>query len=825
MILLRFALRMLLRDLRAGELNAIAAALTIAMTAVTAVNLFAERVERGLQVQAAQLLAADLAVISDHPVPDAMSDLAGRQHLLLARTTVFNSMARHQRGVQLVTVKAVSDRYPLVGRLDVRTVKGYASKGPPSGVVWVDPSFLQRTGIKLGESVWLGDLRLQVAGEVVSEPDASFDVFSFVPRIMISDRDLPATGLLTTGSRARYRLQLAGPEARIAAWRHAVEPVLGRGEKLESAADARPEVRNAIARAKRFLAVSSMVTVVLALVAIGMATRRYVERHLDPAAVMRCLGASQTWLFANFVSQFACLGVLAGGVGVGAGWLLQSGLASLLGGAIKAPIPEPSLWVAGQAWLIGIVLLMIFALPPVWQLRGVPTLRVLRRERLATGLAARWIQGLGLLAVAGLLFWWVGDARLAGFSLLGFAATAAAGVFVAWLSMRMLGRLSSHGGMGWRYGLAHLSRHRTLTLLQIMALSLGLMAALVLTLVRSDLIQSWQRSVPSDAPNRFMINIQTHQLSGIRQLFVQAGLPVPLFYPTGRARLQAINGRPVSAASYQDERARNLVEREFNLSWGTTLPPENRIVAGRWWFDRQSQSRGFSVEEGLARTLGIRLGDTLHFDLAGSPMEAAVSSLREVDWDNFRVNFFVIAAPGMEQPTGSYLCSFYLPPGAEGLVSKLVNRYPELTVIDVSLILRQVQTIVDRVVQAVQIVFALSLLAGIVVLQAALTTTQDERMHEAAVLRTLGASRRQVLKMMLAEYVLIGCLAGMIASIGAMGLGWAVSHQLLSLPWLPSPWLPLAGMLGGCFLVIAAGWWRLKAILAVPPLHSLNRMG
>lgn len=821
---LRFAVRMLRRDLRAGELTAIFAALAIAVAAIAGVNLFAERVQRGLQIHAAELLAANLVLSSDHVLTPGFAAEASRQGLRIAHTTVFSSMAMYEGGTQLVTAKAVSDSYPLIGRLVFAVPPGGQRVAPPPGVVWIDDGFAQRTGVAPGQRIRLGNSEFTVGAVLLREPDAALNLFSFVPRVLLNQHDLPSTGLLVEGSRARYRLQLAGDAPRIAAYRRWAEPRIGRGEKIEDVNDARPEVRSAIQRAQRFLGVASMATVALAVVAIGLATRRFVQRHLDPAAIMRCIGATQGWLLQTYLWQFALLGVLAGLTGALGGWLLQWLLVDLLGELVKTPLPGANPLLAAQAVAIGVGLLLAFALPPLLQLRTVSTLRVLRRDYGLTPQRA-WPHLAGLMAVAGLLYWQVADPAIALYGLLGFGATAVAGVVCGAGLLLALRRIVVRRGMGWRYGLANLQRRRWLTLLQVVALGLGLMAMLVLTLVRGDLLQAWQQSVPADAPNRFIINIQTEQLPGIRQSFAGSGLPAPQFYPMTRARLLAINQQPLDPRRYADERARNLAEREFNLSWTHTLPADNRVVAGRWLAvaDRQE---GFSVEEGLANTLGIRLGDRLQFDIAGTVVAARVTSLRKVNWDNFRVNFFVIASPALlQQQPGSWICSFYLPAQHQPLVNRLVRQYPNLSIIDVSLVLNEVQSIIGRVVQAVQFVFLLTLAAGLIVLQAALAATQDERLREAAILRTLGASRRQILSVMLAEYALIGSLAGMLAAVGASGLAWAVSTRLLDLPYVPSLGLPIAGVIGGCLLVVAVGWRRLQVMLAVPPLQTLNQVG
>lgn len=821
---LRFALRMLWRDLRAGELAAVFLALVIAVAALSSVNLFADRVQRALKIHAAELLAANLLINSDHPVPDQFADEAKRRGLRLAETRVFSSMALHPRGAQLVTAKAVSSAYPLLGQLQMSQPAFAFAAAPKPGEVWVDERMAQRTGIRIGQTLQLGNSQLRVAGVVSREPDAALDLFSFVPRVLLNIDDLPGTGLITQGSRVRYRLQMAGPPQLIADYRHWAEPRLGRGERIEDISDARPEVRSAIQKAQRFLGLASMVAVALAVIAIALATRRYVERHLDSAAIMRCLGASQARLWQIYVWQFLLLALAAGLVGALAGALLQTALVSLLGSLVDARLPAPAYGLLLRTVALGSAVMLTFAIPPLWLLRDVPTLRVLRRD-LGDKSRRGYVNGLAWLALAGLLYWQVADATVAIYGIVGFAAAALLALALGWLMLQLLRRLPLQPGLGWRYGLANLQRRQVLTLIQILSLSLGLMALLVLTLVRAELLQAWRQSVPSDAPNRFIINIQTEQLPVLKQQFIGAGLPVPAFYPMIRGRLLAVNGQPLQLEKYTDERTRNLAEREFNLSWMAQLPADQPLLDGYAW-QGVTPASGFSVEAGLAKTLGIQVGDRLSFDVAGTQIDAPVANLRKVNWDNFRVNFFVISTPDLlQQQASSWICSFYLPQHKQQWVSDVIQQLPNLSVIDVSLILREVQGIIERVVQAVQFVFVLTLLAGMIVLHAALAATQDERLQESAILRTLGASRRQILAVMLSEFALIGALAGFVALLGAAGMGWFVSVRLLELPYSPSLWLPLLAIGGGIGVVMLVGWRSINQVLRVPPLQTLNQMG
>ncbi|MEW9898526.1 FtsX-like permease family protein [Chitinivorax sp. PXF-14] len=822
----RLSFRMLRRDLRAGELNVLLLALLIAIAAVTSVGFFTDRVERGLASRANELLGADLVISSDHPMAPEYTSKAAALGLQMAFTTTFPSMVLHGDATQLASIKAVSGPYPLRGRLSLgaRPAISQVQGAPRPGEVWADDRLLGRLGIQPGAQLEVGDTRLRLASRIDREPDAAADVFNIMPRVILNADDLARTGLIQNGSRVRYRLLLAGPEPAIDAYRRFAEPLMARGERLETVQDARPEVRNALERAHRFLGLAALASVALACVAIGLATRRYVERHLDPVAMMRCLGASQSEIFQLFLWQFAVLALGAGLAGVALGYVAQQVLVSSLASLVDSELPA-SHWLPGvQGWLLGSLLLFGFAVPPLLRLRLVSTLRVLRRE-IDADIGSRTMYLAGGSVLAALLMWQAGEARLAAYVLGGFALGIVLAAGVGWVLMLGLRRFNRRSGITWRFGIANLYRRKGLSILQIVALSLGLMALLTLTLVRADLLRSWQQSVPPDAPNRFVINIQPQQQAGLAAFFTRHELKAPEAFPMIRGRWVALNGQDVKLERYLDERARNLAEREFNLSWAEHMQHDNRIVAGQFWAAGDTHPQ-FSVEEGLAKTLGIKLGDRLTFDIAGVRYEATVTSLRKVNWDSFNVNFFVVATGSMlkAQPT-SYVSSFYLPEARQDLVNELVRAYPNLTVVDVGAVLAEVRGIIDKVVGAVEFVFLFTVAAGLVVLHAALASTQDERRLDNAVLRTLGASRRQLLQTALAEFAVIGALAGGVAVIGSAGLGWAVSVKLLSLPYQPDWRLPLFGIVGGALAVVLAGLPSLLRLTRTPPLRVLNQTG
>lgn len=824
----RFVIRFIRRELAAGELTILGLALLVAVAAMSSVAFFSDRVEKALTTQATQLLAADLVLSGNETAPDAVRAEAKRRGLQTADNITFPSMVFAGGQATLAQYKAVSAGYPLRGETTVRLTDGGEKSGrlqPTPGTAWADARLISRLKLKLGDEIGVGNAQLKLAGVIVREPDGSMDIYNFVPRLMFNSADLPATGLVQEGSRIRWRLLFAGEDRQVADFRVWLRAHKPKGARLENVEEMRPEIRTGLERARRFLGLTAMLTVALAASAVALVVRRYLQRHWQQVAVLRCLGLGSGEVWGLFVGLFALVGLLAGLLGTLAGFGVQLGLMRLFSGYVGEILPDPG-W---QPWLIGPLaaqlLLAGLALPPLMAIRDVSPAAVLRNELPPTrqGVIA---PVLALVTLLGLASWQVGEWSLAGWllaAMLGFLGVSGA---LALGLVLLLRRLPRGGKVGWRFGIANLARRRWLAVLQIASLSVGLMALLTLTVVRDDLIGAWQRSVPADAPNKFVINIQGNQLDGVRDAFAAAGRPLPELAPMVRARLIAINEQPVRPASYDNEQARRLAEREFNLSWRAEPPPGNQVVSGKWWDEGKRVKPQFSVEKGLANLLGIKLGDTLAFDLAGTAYRAKVTSLREVPWDSFRVNFFVIGTPGQfsRQPA-SWITSFRLEPADEAFANQLVERFPNLSVIDVGSILAEVRAMVDKLTRAIEAMFLLALAAGVLVLWASLTATRDERLADVGLMRALGASRRQVRSVVLAELVWLGAVSGLLAALGAMGIGVLAAVKLFSLPLLLNWWLLPLGMAGGVLVVTLAGWPLVGKVTRTPPLTVLRAIG
>ena len=828
---LRLALRMMLRDLRAGELHLLGLAIVVAVASLTSVGFLADRVGRALDREANQLLGGDLLLRADKPWPDAFIDEARTRGLQTATTVLFTSMASTEAAAVLGGVKVVEDGYPLRGA--VRIAPGpnqpdaAAGRAPEPGEVWLDERLFAELDVKQGDTVGLGLREFRVGAMVSFESDRGANFFSLLPRAIFNLKDLEATGLITVGSRATWRLHVAGTPQAVESYEKWARANLGRGQRVETVENARPEVRAALDQAQRFLRLAALLAVILAAVAVGLSARRFMARHLDGCAVMRVLGARQAQVLGVVVGEFLIFGLAAAVAGTALGWSVQWGLAGGLREILATELPAPSMLPLAHGVAVGMALLAGFVLPQLLRLGKVSTLRVLRREFEFAEPVSGSAWALGLAALLGLIFWIAADARLGAMVAVGFAVALGLFALAAWGVLKLAGRLKGQGslrGGGWRYGIAALGRRMGSSVIQAAALGLGMTALLLLTLVRADLLDNWRNMAPSDAPNRFIINIQPDQRAGIAATFATEGLAVPAIQPMIRGRMTTINGEAIDLDRYEDPRTRRLAEREFNLSYGAALPNGNEVESGRW--HGAAAEPQFSVEKGLAETFGLKVGDVVGFEIAGQSVEAPITSVRKLDWDSMRVNFFFIASEGvLETYPASLITSFHLPPGNHDFTTRLVGQFPNLTVIDIAAVIEQVQAMTDKLIVIVQFVFGFAVLAGLIVLYAALQSTHDERDYELAMLRTLGARNRQVRQALFAEFLVLGGVAGILAGIGASALGWVLAEQVFRMDYVPAIAPVLVAVVLGAAGVVAGGWLGTRALLNRPPLASLRALG
>jgi putative ABC transport system permease protein len=824
------AWRQLRRDLAAGEIRILLAALILGVMAVSAVGFLTDRAGRALALEANRLLGGDAVLKADAPLsPDTyrLADVPGLAH---TETRAFPSMIGVGAQLRLGDVRALGPGFPLRGRFLIQDGGGehVAAAIPARGTVWMSTSGMQSLGAHLGDAVMIGATKLRLAARVVEEPDAALDYFSAGPKLFLNLGDLPATGLEQEGSRITYRIVVAGTPKAVDTFVRRARASLGRGQKLETAADARPEIRSALDRASRFLGLAALVSVVLSAIAVAMAARRHSARHLSGSAVMRCLGASQRTLAGIYLGELLLLGLAGSAAGVLLAYGLQAAIGAWLAQEVGVVIPPAGWMPVLEGFGVGLTVLLAFGAPPVLALRRVPALRVLRRD-LDVAEPSAWVVGALGLGGLGLLLWWkAGSPTLATAMLVGLVGTFAALSVLALALILVVKRLRARLRGPWRYGLANVSRRVGSSVAQIASLGLGLMVLLLLTFVRTDLLSRWRDALPADAPNRFIVNVQPEQVAPVLAHLRAAGVAAPTLVPMVRARLVEVNGKRVTGADYaaQGRQAQRFAEREFNLSQAATLRADNQVSAGRFWPATGPRTPEFSVEAEFAAALGWHVGDRIAFDVAGQRLEAPITSQRKVDWESFKPNFFVLASPGvLDDYPASHIGGVHVAKDAAGEFTRsLVTAFPNLTVVDLDAIMAQVRSTMDQVSKVVQAVFWFSVAAGLLVLFASVSASQDERLLEGAVMRVLGGNRRQLLLAQASEFAAIGVLAGLTAAIAATVLAGVVAKEVLDLPWHPDWRLAAVASVAGTIAAVGAGLLATRRVLAAPPSVTLRAL-
>ena len=834
--------RNLWRDLRSGELNLLVVSVVLAVAALSAVGFFSDRLQAGLWRDARQLIGGDAVVVSDKPSAENFLQKAKELGLKTNLTLSFPSMARAddaQGGeTKLVALKAVSEGYPLRGQLTLLSNSGSDASGKPtsqvtrqvptSGQAWVDPAMLDVLNLKLGDKLWLGDKSFQISALIDREPDRGAGFMNFAPRVMVNQSDIPATGLIQPASRLSYRMAVAGDESqanvqKFITWaREEVAKPEVRGVQVESMESGRPEMRQTLDRAEKFLNLVALLAALLCAVAVALAARTFAAKHLDACALLRVLGQSQKTLSIAYAFEFITAGLVASLLGLMVGYGVHHAFVWLLAGLVDAQLPPASGAPALLGLGMGLTLLLAFGLPPVLQLAQVPALRVIRRDMGGLQPASVGVLIAGLLGFAGALMWASRDVKLGLMTVGGFAIATLLFAGATWLALKLLRNwVPSDATPRWLLlATRQVMARPVYAVLQVSALSVGLLALVLLVLLRTDLISSWRKATPVNAPDRFVINVQPDQTEAFQKSLQQTGVQNYDWYPMIRGRLVAINGKTVSPQDYTEERAKRLVDREFNLSSRAAQPEHNEVVQGVW---QDNEKDAVSVEVGIAQTLGLKMGDRLQFDIGGVVSEGRITSLRKVDWGSMRANFFVIyPVDNLPNVPLSYMAAFKTP-DVPSFERNLLQQCPNVTSVDLRASFTQIQKVLDQVIRAVEFLFAFTLLAGLLVLMAAVTSTREERKREFAIMRALGATGRLLSQVQTAELMGVGLLAGFLASLVAELVGWGLAHFVFEFEWTASLWVPVAGALTGALLAWLAGWWGLAEVLRQPVSQTLRQ--
>ncbi len=829
MNLLKFAALGLKRDWRSGELRLIGIAILIAVSCLTSVSFFTDRVKRATELQASELLAADLVLVSSKKIDAIYVEQAETLNLRYSLNESFRSVVMKDERLELAEVKAVDRRYPIRGRLRITdTLFGaetVTDQVPEPGSVWLEGRLLQSLQVKPGDMIGLGAATLRIDRIITYEPDRGGDLFNIAPRLLMNRADLPASRLILPGSRVQYRLLLGGDSASLDQYQRAIKNIENEHLRVDSIRDARPEIRTALERAEQFLGLAALVSVALAGLAIAMSAGRYAGRHYDHCAILRCLGLKQGQITRLYVLQLIMLGLLFSLPGCALGYLAQEGLNRLMAGLIPGSLPRPSLFPVVTGLLAGLITTLAFALPQLLRLARVPPLRVLRRDLAPLPLNNYVIYAVSAGALLLLSPWQSGSIRLTFYTLAGLFLTALILAVAAKLMIGLLKYLQPGLTTSARYGLANLTRRANQSVAQIIGIGIGVTVMLLLTLIRTDLLESWQTRLPPETPNYFLINIQPDQVNELRA-FLAGSLSKDIkLYPMIRGRLTHINERRLDPETFNDPRARRLASREFNLSYADHMQADNALVSGRWWDGDAEHEKYFSVEEGIAETLGIKQGDRLNYSIGGQDLIAEVINLRRVEWDSFNVNFFVVAnTRALRDYPGTFISSFHMPGSERPLLIQLVRQFPSVTILDVDAILKQVRVIMDQVVKTVEFVFLFTLLTGVAVLFAALQTTHDERGHEAALMSALGARRKQILAGLTAEFVCLGLVTGFLSALAASAIALILAEFVFNIDAVINPLIWLIAPPGCAIIILLAGLLGTRKVLYNSPMTVLRRL-
>jgi putative ABC transport system permease protein len=819
------ALRSLRREWRHGELAVLLVSLSVAVGSLTGVDFLVDRIHRGIEAQANEVLAADMRVESSKPISAASVARAQQLGLRSARLTSVTSAVFRGDTNQLANVRAVSDGYPLRGTVmvgDAAFGAGAPAAGiPEPGTVWAESRLVVALGARLGDMLNVGASSLKLTHVIIARPDQGSGFTDLAATVLMNDAELAATQLLQPGSRARHALLLTGDAAELAAFRtwHKQQALR---ERLQEVADGSPQIGNAVMRAGKFLALAGLVATLLCAVAVAMSARSYVRRHLDIVALMKTLGATRAFVLTVSVTQLLCLALAATLIGCIAGWVTQAWLVKVLHGLINSQLPAASMQPVLIAVAVAVTMLAGFALPSLLQLTRTPALRVLRRDVAPPAPGALLALAPALLALLAIVYGAVGEWPTSLWFVGGLLAIAAALALAGWLLVRLASHFRHGSGIAWRQGITALARRAAASTTLIVAFGLGVLLLLVLATIRRDLVTDWQASLPANLPNYFFINIPANQREDFQAELTRIGGRTERMLPMIRGRLVSVNGQPLARRT-GDQEGGPFGNGEQNLTWTDELGNDNRIVAGRWWTAAEHGKPLVSLATEYRSRLDLKLGDTLSFDIAGETLAVTVASFREVKWDSLRPNFFIVFPPGLlDGAAGTWMTSAAYQPRTAGEFAAFVQRFPSVSVFNVGDLLAQVRAIVDKAVTAVQSVFVFTLLAGLTVLLAAVQASREERARETAVLRVLGARRRLIVGSLLVEYAALGLVTGLLAASAAAFAGYELAG-LLNLTYRFSLASWVTGVLASVALVVLCGWLATRSVVNHPPRAALDR--
>lgn len=826
MRLLPLAWRLLRRDWRAGELRILLFALLIAVSSVTSIHLFTQRVDLAIQEKTGDFLGGDLLLTSPTPFAQAILDLAKSNQMKTSAALLFATVVVVGDRFQLAELKAVDEHYPLRNQIQIEgpaQVETALNHGPPAGEVWLEPRLLPILHLNLGDAIEIGEANFRVSAILQKDPGQSTSLINIAPRILMNLQDIDRAKLIQPGSRLTYQLLFAGAADKRANFEGALHPLLNPTQRLLGGKEGSPALNSAITRAEQYFALSTVFSILLAGIAVAMAANRYSERHFDQTALMRCMGATQNQCLMLYAIQLLILGVTAGVAGCLLGYFTQEALVYFLADVVPKELPAANLFPYVTGFATGLLTLAGFSLPALIGLKSIPPLRVLRRDLVAVPVSSMSLYGLTLLGLLMMMWWQSGSLQMTLILMIGIALTV---LFLQLIANSLFSAnhlLAKKWSGPWRIGVQQLIRFRKYNQLQMLAFGLALMVLLTITLVRTDLVEEWKSQLPDKAPNHFVINIQPDQVIGVQDFFVQHQMLAEGMYPMVRGRVVSINGVAIKEALDAESLNDEALKRELNLSWAANLQANNQLIEGQWWTVHDEGKLLISIERRLAQRLQVKIGDRLGFNVGDQKLEGEIRSVRAVQWDSFQPNFYIIFPPESIKgfPT-SYISSFYLDPQNASVIPELVAQYPSLTLIDVEGLLQQVKSILKQVTSAVEFLLLFLLLSALMVLLASIQSSMDHRIQSAVVMRALGAQNNFMRKSQVTEFLLLGLYTGLLAAIGTELIAFGLYHFVFSLPYWPHLWVWVLGPLISVLLIGATGLAATARVLRESPANALR---
>jgi len=829
------ALRMLLRTWRGGQLNLIIWSLVLAVAVVTSVSLLAERIERALTAQSSSFLAADLVIRSSKPIDPQWIAGALEQQVESAQVLTFASMVYHQDDMHLASIKAVEASYPLRGLLR-RTTTPFTTDpslieeidyGPAQGEVWVDARLLPLLNIELGDEIELGEIRLKATQIVVEEPDSGGSFGAFGARVLMNYGDIEAAGIIIPGSRVTYRYLMAegasGTDgfANYSDW---VEEQLDIHDRLITPDEAQASIADTMDKGRRFLLLAGSIGVVLAGIALALASHHFAAGQTRQVALLKSWGIAASRVRSLYLQQSLWLGVGGSAIGLLVGFAFSEILIAVVREWLPISLPMAGIrpWITGLA--TGLLCLGGLYSPAIWHLPAQSPLAVLRDDVQVEPVSSVARGLLGIAAVAALLFWYSNNLYLSLAILAGFGLTALATVVLGLLMLRLGKNTGQKLGSIWRLASSNLWRRKSQSIIQMVGFSGAIALLMIMSVVRTSLIDEWRWQLADDAPNHFLLNVAPYELEGVRDLVTDQNLETAGWYSMVRGRLTQINGEGISDEQRDKHES---FRRELNLSWTTELPEGNKLTAGKWWdeLDLSGDIAPVSLEDELAGELGLKIGDELTFSVGGLVFQARVASTRSLNWDNMTPNFYFLFPEGLlENYPRTNMTSLYIPPQQKLLVNDLLRQYPTVQVIELDKIIDRIRSIVSQVTSGLEVMTLLILSCGVLVMFAAVSLSMSERLQESAILRTLGSSRRLILGIQWVEFSVLGLMAGLLAAIGAEAAVAMLQRFMFDLPFSWHPWLWLVGPVAGGLLVGVLGVGYSRKAVTQPPLQVLNSL-